>query len=39
MKRYLGDDFLLPTLNPQNTPYFTSGSVQIQTVSRLMNNG
>lgn len=31
MSRYLGDDFMLPFLNPQNTPFFTSGSIQIQT--------
>ena len=30
MTRYLGDDFLLPPLTPNNTPFFTSGSIQIQ---------
>jgi uncharacterized OB-fold protein len=30
MTRYLGDDYLLPTLTPNNTPFFTSGSIQIQ---------
>ena len=30
MKRYLGDDFLTPTLTEKNTPFFTSGSIQIQ---------
>lgn len=30
MTRYLGDDFLLPTLTPNNTPFFTAGSLQIQ---------
>ena len=30
MSRYLGDDFLVPNLTPGNTPFFTSGSVQIQ---------
>ncbi|MCP4907864.1 MAG: hypothetical protein GY910_23065 [bacterium] len=30
MSRYLGDDFLLPYLTPNNTPFFTAGSVQIQ---------
>ena len=29
MDRYLGD-FILPQLTPKNTPYFTSGSIQIQ---------
>ena len=30
MSRYLGDDFLLPSLTPNNTPFFTAGSIQIQ---------
>ena len=30
MPRYLGDDWVLPTLTPNNTPFFTSGSIQIQ---------
>ena len=30
MSRYLGDEFPLPPLTPNNTPYFTSGSIQIQ---------
>ncbi len=30
MSRLLGDDFLLPTLGPQTTTYFTAGSIQIQ---------
>ncbi|MAE95858.1 MAG: DNA-binding protein [Deltaproteobacteria bacterium] len=30
MSRHLGDEFVLPTLTPNNTPYFTSGSIQIQ---------
>ena len=30
MARYLGDDFLLPVLDPNNTPWFTSGSLQVQ---------
>ena len=30
MSRYLGDDFILPTLTPNNTPFFTAGSIQIQ---------
>ncbi len=30
MSRYLGDDFILPSLTPNNTPFFTSGSIQIQ---------
>ena len=30
MERYLGDGWILPTLNPYNTPFFTAGSVQIQ---------
>ena len=30
MSRHLGDDFLLPPLTPHNTPFFTSGSIQIQ---------
>lgn len=28
--RHLGDDFLLPTLTPENEPFFTAGSIQIQ---------
>ena len=30
MPRYLGDDFMLPALDLQNTPWFTEGSVQVQ---------
>jgi hypothetical protein len=30
MRRYLGDDFILPTLTPNNTPFFTAGTIQIQ---------
>ena len=30
MPRLLGDDFLVPSLTPHNTPYFTAGSIQIQ---------
>lgn len=30
MPRLLGDDFLLPTLGPHTTTYFTAGSIQIQ---------
>ncbi len=30
MSRYLGDDWILPTLTPNNTPFFTSGNIQIQ---------
>ena len=30
MSRYLGDDFLLPYLTPNNTPFFTVGTIQIQ---------
>lgn len=30
MSRYLGDDWILPTLTPHNTPYFTAGTLQIQ---------
>jgi uncharacterized OB-fold protein len=30
MTRYLGDDYLLPALDPTNSPWFTSGSLQIQ---------
>ncbi|HPG24883.1 MAG TPA: OB-fold domain-containing protein [Myxococcota bacterium] len=30
MSRYLGDDFILPGLTPNNTPFFTAGSIQIQ---------
>lgn len=30
MARYLGDDFLLPYLDPHNKPWFTSGSLQVQ---------
>ena len=30
MARYLGEDFLLPLLDPTNTPWFTSGRLQIQ---------
>lgn len=30
MDRYLGEDFLLPTLTPNNTPFFTAGEIMIQ---------
>ena len=30
MSRYLGDDFILPSLTPNNTPFFTAGTIQIQ---------
>jgi uncharacterized OB-fold protein len=30
MSRYLGDDFILPNLTPNNTPFFTVGTIQIQ---------
>lgn len=30
MTRHLGDDFLLPVLDSNNTPWFTAGSLQIQ---------
>jgi uncharacterized OB-fold protein len=30
MTRYLGEDFILPSLTPNNTPYFTAGTIQIQ---------
>jgi len=30
MPRLLGDDFLVPSLTPHNTPFFTAGSIQIQ---------
>ena len=30
MPRYLGDDFLLPLLDPRCEPWFTSGSIQVQ---------
>ncbi len=30
MARYLGDDFLLPVLDPDNTPWFTSGELRVQ---------
>lgn len=30
MPRYLGDDFLLPQLTPNNTPWYTSGEIQVQ---------
>lgn len=30
MARYLGEDFLLPVLDPHNTPWFTSGTLQVQ---------
>ena len=30
MSRYLGDDFILPSLTPNNTPFFTAGSIQMQ---------
>ena len=29
MPRFLGDDFMLPVLDPLNTPFFTTGSLQI----------
>ena len=30
MPRYLGDDFLLPSLDDHNRPWFTAGSIQLQ---------
>jgi hypothetical protein len=30
MSRYLGDGWVLPTLTPHTTPFFTAGSIQIQ---------
>lgn len=30
MARYLGDSFLLPALTPENKPWFTTGSIQVQ---------
>jgi len=30
MSRYLGDDYLLPVLDPGNEPWFTSGNLQVQ---------
>ena len=30
MSRFLGDDYILPELNRHNTPWFTSGSIQVQ---------
>ena len=30
MNRYLGEKWILPTLTPNNTPFFTAGSIQIQ---------
>jgi len=30
MSRYLGDDWVLPTLTPHSTPFFTAGTIQIQ---------
>ena len=30
MPRYLGDDFLLPVIDPANAAWFTSGSLQVQ---------
>jgi len=30
MARYLGNDFVLPILDPNNTPWFASGELQIQ---------
>ncbi len=30
MARHLGDDYLLPVLDPDNTPWFTSGRLQVQ---------
>lgn len=30
MSRYLGDGWVLPTLTPNNTPFFTAGTIQIQ---------
>ena len=30
MSRYLGDGWVLPALTPHNTPFFTSGTIQIQ---------
>lgn len=30
MSRYLGDDYLLPVLDPDNEPFFTSGELRVQ---------
>ncbi len=30
MGRTLGEDFILPRLTPNNTPFFTAGTIQIQ---------
>ncbi len=30
MPRFLGDDFMLPVLDPLNTPFYTTGSLQMQ---------
>ena len=30
MARYLGDEFLLPVLDPHNRPWFTSGRLEVQ---------
>jgi len=30
MARYLGDAWVLPTLTPKTTPFFTAGTIQIQ---------
>ena len=30
MSRYLGDEWIQPTLTPRNTPYYTAGTLQIQ---------
>jgi len=30
MQRYLGDDWILPSLTPNNTPFFTAGRIEIQ---------
>ena len=30
MARYLGDEFMLPVIGPDNSPWFTSGRIQVQ---------
>ncbi|MCA9512990.1 MAG: OB-fold domain-containing protein [Myxococcota bacterium] len=30
MSRHLGDGWVLPSLTPENTPFFTAGTIQIQ---------
>lgn len=30
MARYLGDDFLVPVLDPSNTAWFTAGRIEVQ---------